>query len=180
MLIKLKENTFLPVQAKLPSALNLWINYQDSLTKLLQTKAGETRLQIVGQQWQSPDWWDQHVLHLTKELVLHREILMWTTEAPCWYARTIIPKTSYQEDDLFFNRLQKESLGELIFNESRIKRVRMMHYPVSPQSIEYHWVTKCVPCSVKTLWTRLSVFTLNDEFPFYLIEILLPALERYS
>jgi chorismate--pyruvate lyase len=105
---------------------------------------------------------------------------MWAKEDPCWYARTIIPNTSYQENDVFFNRLQKESLGALIFNESRIKRVHMMHYPVNTQSIEYHWVTKCVPCSVKTLWTRFSIFILNDEFPFYLIEILLPALERYS
>ena len=180
MSIKPKDYKLLPVSAALPRALDLWINYQDSLTELLKIKAGDTRLDVFGQRWGLADWWDQHVLQLTNESVLHREILMWANEEPCWYARTIIPKTTYLADEVFFNRLQKESLGALIFNERKIKRIQKTSYPVNSQSIEYHWVTACIPCSSKTLWTRLSVFTLNDDYPFYLIEVLLPALERYS
>ena len=159
---------------------SVYNSYQDSLTELLKAKAGDTRLDLLGQRWGLADWWDQHVLQLPNKSVLHREILMWADDAPCWYARTIIPKTTYLADEAFFNRLQKESLGALIFNERRIKRIQKNFYPVNSQSIEYHWVTACIPCSSKTLWARLSVFTLNDDAPLYLIEILLPALERYS
>lgn len=180
MLIKPKENIFLPVKSSRPPLLLPWLIYEDSLTELLQSKAGHTRLQVLGQQWEAADWWDRHVVQMANQTVFHREILMWAGQEACWYARTIIPETTYNAEPLFFNRLQNESLGELIFNETKIKRAYMTYYPIGEQSIEYHWLNKVLPCSAKELWVRLSAFTFKEDFSFFLVETVLPGLERYS
>ena len=180
MLIKPEKKIFFHIKCELPSFLMPWVIHQDSLTERLHSKSGHTRLEVLKQCWELPDWWDKHVLRIDSDAVLHREILMWAGQEVCWYARTIIPKTTYQVDTLLFNRLQEESLGSLIFNESRIKRLYMTHYPISDQSIEYHWLNQWLPCVTDILWVRMAVFTVNDVFPFFLIETLLPTLERYS
>ena len=180
MLNKPDSDIFFPVKCQLPSSLLPWLTYQLSLTDRLQDIAGHTRLQVLRQQWVGASWWDRHVLQIESDDVLHREILMWSGLALCWYARTIIPKDTYQADSLLFSRLQNESLGALIFNESKIKRIYLQHYAINNQSIEYHWFDQSLHGASDQLWVRLSAFTINDDYPFFLIEALLPALERYS
>ncbi len=180
MLIKPIENTFLPISCELPASLAEWLAYPDSLTERLQDKAGHAKLQVLRQQWERANWWDKQVFHVLEGQVMHREIVMYANDEPCWYARTIIPEATYQAGSSFFNRLQKESLGTLIFNETKIKRLSMVHYPISEQSIEYHWLKQWLSCSALILWVRMSVFSFNNDSPFFLIETLLPALERYS
>ena len=180
MLIKPNLDLFLPMNCPLPPSLLPWIAYPHSLTERLQVKAGNTRLQVLEQRWEKPNWWDKYVLHLQCKTVLHREILMWAWNDACWYARTIIPETTYNADHLFFNRLQAESLGAMIFKEKKVRRIHLLHYPIGTQSIEYYWLTPLMHCSAPELWVRLSCFMIHDEHPFYLIETLLPGLQRYS
>ena len=142
MLIKPEATLFLPVKGQLPSALLPWVTHQQSLTARLQARAEHVHLQVLSQQWCSPNWWDNYVLNIDCETVLHREILMWAGQEAYWYARTIIPRATYQEDTFLFDRLEKESLGALIFNEGKIKRVSMTYYPIGKQSIEYHWLNQ--------------------------------------
>lgn len=179
MLTKPTAELFLPITDELPQALLPWITYQDSLTERLKATAGEARLDVLAQRWVLPNWWDTHVLQIDSETVLHREILIWAHHKPCWYARTVIPYTTYHTDAAFFNRLEKESLGELIFNQVRVKRVYQINYPINDQSIEYHWLTEAMHYQTKTLWVRLSTFVIDDDRPFFLIETLLPGLMRY-
>lgn len=180
MLIQSEKKLVFPVNCELPSSLLVWVTHQDSLTELLQSKARDVRLALLGQRWESPNWWDQWFLQIQSETVLHREIVMWAGNEACWYARTIIPQEAYQSGAALFSRLQKESLGALIFNEPMIKRVYMRYYPISDQSAEYHWLDPSLHCGANVLWVRQSGLIVNDIFPFFLIETLLPALERYS
>ena len=180
MLIQINPDKLLPVKCELSSILLPWITYEDSLTERLHQKAGDARLEVLGQQWEAPNWWDKQVLHIKTEPVFHREILMWSGKEACWYARTILPKETYRAEPSFFDRLQNESMGELIFNESRIKRAYLMHYPICKQSIEYSWLSQAMHGNATVLWVRASAFVLQGKFPFYLLETLLPALERYS
>ena len=180
MLIIPKEGAFLPVKCILPPELLPWINYQDSLTERLKDKAGHARLQVLGQSWGAPDSWDKQVLHYNHEAVFRREIIMWALDEPCWYARTIIPYTTYHAHRVLFNRLEQESIGTLIFSVAEIKRVDIIHYPVDKNSIEYYWLNPSMHHKAKVLWVRLSTFSVADGLPFFLIEMLLPALMRYS
>ncbi len=191
MLIKPLINTLLPLPCEAPALLLPWLTHQNSLTERLQEKAGKTRLEVLGQCWELPDWWDKQVLQIIDETVLHREILMWASKKPCWYARTIIPKTTYDASKTIFDRLKNESLGALIFNDDRIKRVSLSHYPIDEQTIEYHWLTDIMHSKTKPLWVRISTFIVtaalptppstpeDNTYPFCLLEIMLPGIMRY-
>lgn len=180
MLNKPDADIFFPVESQLPSTLLPWLTYQLSLTDRLQDIAGHAHLQVLRQHWREASWWDKHVLQIEGDDVLHREILMWVGQNVCWYARTIIPKATYQADSLLFSRLKNESLGALIFNKPKIKRTYLKYYAINNQSIEYHWLDQLLHGAAEQLWVRLSAFTINGDYPFFLIETLLPALERYS
>ncbi|WP_133127437.1 chorismate--pyruvate lyase family protein [Legionella nagasakiensis] len=178
MLINL--DNFLQEECRPPNELLPWIVYQSSLTDKLKQEAGEANLTLLRQQWDSPDWWDEHVLTLKNDPVMHREILMCAEHEPCWYGRTIIPKQTYESDVTFFARLKKESLGQLIFDNEIIERISLMSYAINPQVIEYHWLTDVMHGHATILWARFSVFMIHKQFSFYLVEILLPGLMRYA
>jgi chorismate--pyruvate lyase len=180
MLIKLTSKTVLPIKNQTPEALLPWLTHQDSLTELLKSKAGDARLALLRQAWDAPNWWDKQTFVLDDSPLIHREILMWAHKDPCWYARTIIPQATYQLEPAFFDRLQSEPLGALIFNEDKIKRIALTPYPISKETIEYHWVTPHITPLGEYLWARQSLFTFCEEGFFCLIEIFLPALGRYQ
>ena len=115
-------------------------------------------------------------LGLSIDAVMHREIVMYSRQIPCWYARTIIPIRTYQENGTFFDRLKHESLGNLIFNEPRVERSVMLNYAIDDRCLEYYWIPDCLVTKGHKYWLRLSVFTFADSSPFCLVEILLPGL----
>lgn len=179
MLAIMTTDNLLPVTCEVPASLLPWLAYKQSLTKRLQEKAGNTHLEILEQCWQAPDWWDKQVLQINEEAVFHRKILMSSSGEPCWYARTVIPQSTYNAEKKIFNRLKKESLGTLVFKEAKISRSSLIYYPINTQSIEYHWPSENVLCQAETLWARLSIFVIDKNLPFCLIEIMLPGIMRF-
>ena len=167
-----------PVNQAAPEFLLPWLTHRDSLTQKLKNNTGCARLQVLKQQWEDIDWWDKNALIIQDDQVFRREIIMWANDEACWYARTTIPKQTYQAAPLLFDRLQTESLSELIFNEDRIKRNQLMYYAINEACVEYHWLPKNMLSNAPVLWGRLSTLMVNDTEPFYLVEILLPALLR--
>ena len=161
-----------------PEFLLPWLTYTGFLTKKLKKEASDARLERIEQRWEPADWWDRCVLKRQYEQVLHRNIIMWAFDNPCWYARTIIPHTTYETDTALFDRLKNESLGHLIFSSVNINRCKMIHYPINAQSIEYHWLNKELRQKESTFWLRLSEFSVHDLWPFFLVEIFLPGLKR--
>lgn len=159
-----------------PSTLLPWLTHQTSLTQKLETQAGVARLEVLNQQWAVADEWDQQVLQIKDELVIHREILMWAHDAICWYARTVIPKLTYEHDISLFERLQRESLGQLIFESGKIQRLSLKPYAIMPQSLEYAWLSDIMHTNAPVLWARLSTLCIGERFNFFLVEILLPGL----
>jgi chorismate lyase len=162
-----------------PASLLSWLTYQSSLTDKLKTIAGDAQLKVVNQQWVLPSWWDKFMLGLSGMEVMQRNIMMVAWQIPCWYARTIIPNATYQAYRLFFDRLKHESLGDLIYNEPKIKR-NSINYEINSHCLEYHWLPTSLQAKNGQFWVRLSVFTIADSSPFYLVEILLPGLMRVS
>ena len=170
----------LPITAEPPLPMAEWLHYPYSLTDRLIEKAGNVSLVVLGHDWALPTWWDKQVLDITALRVMRREIMMYAHAEACWYARTIIPSSTIEADAAFFNRLQQESLGALIFNEPKIKRENIHIYPINEQCIEYHWVHASLSPLPAVLWARWCEYRLNETFPFFLIEIMLPVLQRYS
>lgn len=162
-----------------PKMLLPWLVYQQSLTKKLKIAAGDARMDVLSQREETSDAWDLYKLKLKHTPVVHREILMWAFDSPCWYARTIIPSSTQQAHAALFDRLKAEPLGQLIFNGTAIKRASLIHYAISSQSMEYQWLNESMHQGESRLWVRLSEFTVKPHHPFFLVEILLPGLLRY-
>lgn len=166
-----------------PDNLLPWLTFVGFITKKLHAKSGNTNLSVLSQRWDSTHWWDRHVLNLDFGRVMYREIVTCAWDKPCWYARTILPLATYQANPQLFDRLQTQTLGDLIFNGADIKRVALRHYPINRHSIEYHWLTDSMGhVDTNVLWVRLSTLALINQIDkpeFYLVEILLPGLETY-
>ena len=170
---------FVPVtEAHSSAQLSEWINAQDSLTERLKRSTGEAQLELLNQQWVTPDQWDRHLLQIDDPLIFERNIIMKSQGIVYWYARSIIPQKCYDLDPLFFNRLQKESIKNLIFDEVNVQRINFITYPANDQCPEFHWVKKYINVVHGILWVRLAEFLFQQKESFYLVEILLPALEN--
>ena len=173
-----------------PAQLAPWLKHPGSITDKLKAYAGEARLQLLKHAWELTDTWDQQTLSLIPNLsVLHREILMWANHEPCWFARTILPKPTYQAEEALFSRLKTTPLGELIHHHPNIQRTNITPYPIQAESMEHtylkHALTLLDPADkprdvgFDILWGRCSTFTLHTQHKFYLLEIFLPGLFRY-
>lgn len=156
-----------------------WLTYVDLLTEKLYKKSGETKLLVLQERYMPANWWDRYVLKLGVGMVFCREIVTSAWGEPCWYARTIIPSSTLEANSALFARLKKETLGELIFGDNNIQRESLSYYSISKKDIEFYWLEKDLCKTADFLWVRLSEFTLKNKDPFYLVEILLPGLERY-
>ena len=165
---------------KPPTQLTPWLEHQGSITDKLKALAGEARLQLLKHTWELTDIWDQQTLNLAPNIyVLHREILMWAHNEPCWFARTVLPESSYQAEEALFSRLETTPLGELIHHHPNIKRTSIKPYPIVPNSMEHAYLSHTLDHPTTQLWGRCSTFTLHKQHEFYLLEIFLPALSRY-
>lgn len=168
------------LSADAPASLLPWLTHTQSLTEKLKHAAGETSMKVVSQGFKQ-DWWSQHVLELASAPVLQREIVMYAQGRACWYARTLIPNTTWQDNLALFAQLHHLSLGQLIFNpEHNISRSWLRHYAIDPGMIEFHWPQEELTAHAKQLWMRLSQFKIAAQHPFYLAEILLPGLLEVS
>ncbi|MFI4955449.1 MAG: chorismate--pyruvate lyase family protein [Gammaproteobacteria bacterium] len=163
-------------KVKEPKLLLPWINHQDSLTDKLKLINRDIELKLLVQHWINPTWWDKYILN-QDEPVFQREIIMKSRGVACWYARTVIPQKCHALEPQFFNRLQQESIRNLIFDNSDVHRVNMTCYPVNQQCIEFYWVKKYLPAVHGVLWVRCAEFSFKNQESFYLIDLLLPELE---
>lgn len=162
---------------KPPEKLTPWLEHQGSITDKLKALAGEAHLQLIKHRWELTDTWDQSTLHLKpKKSVLHREILMWAHNEPCWFARTVLPKTTYLKEETLFSRLETTPLGELIHHHPGIKRTSIRPYLIAAHSMEHTYLTHTLEHVSTPLWGRCSTFTLHNQHEFYLLEIFLPKL----
>ena len=159
-----------------PSWLKSWIDHEHPLTDKLLSLTGDAQLEVLSQSWQSPDWWDTHVLESSANSLFKREIIMRSHGKECWYARTLIPEACYALNREFFDRLQNESIKNLIFESSQIIKVNRAYYSIDQKCIEFYWVNKHINTLDVPLWVRLTEYSFLNTERFYLCEILLPSM----
>lgn len=174
----INTSSIFSLNAECSEQLKEWLEHQDSLTDKLQHIKGNACIQLINQGWVHTDWWGKNLLQIKDKLLFQREILMMSHDIACWYARTIIPQKCYDRDPLFFDRLKSESIKNLIFGEDKVLRVHWVNYPIDNQCIEFYWVQKIIDGVKGTLWVKLAEFSFLESESFYLIEIMLPELER--
>jgi len=160
--------------------LDSWLNHQASLTDKLKSIASNVHLEVLSHAWSHPDIWDKTTLNIiSKDMILRREIIMWAGSHACWYARTIIPKDTFDQEEALFNRLRTEPLGELIWNRNQFKRESLIQYAIDKESLEYHFLTTQMHQNALNLWARLSTISSHRSFKLHLLEIFLPDLQHH-
>ena len=168
---------YIDAQIQVAPGLRDWLYTVKSLTDKLYTQYGSADLTVLSQKWLSPNWWDQHMLGIYETKLLQREILMKSKQVPYWYARSIIPASCYMLNPDFFERLQHESIRNLIFDNEQVERVEMITYSVNQFCLEWYWVSKYVPAIDTPIWLRLIEYRFLSQQSFYVLELLLPELE---
>ncbi len=162
-----------------PANLISWLTYTEMLTARLYKVSNDTSLKVLQHDFVNCSWWDKYVLGIVGDSVLHRQVLISAWNLPCWYAKTIIPKETYVNHKKLFTMLKNKTLGDLIFADNGIKRNYLKYYAIDKDSIEYNWLDLSWVKDAETLWARLSKFTIQKDC-FYLFEVFLPDLEKYT
>lgn len=163
---------------KTPSnQLKQWLDCDNPITDKLVELTGDAHLERLSQQWVKATWWDHYALNIKDPHVFQRQILMRSHKRPYWYARTIIPQSTYALDPDFFDRLNKESIRHLIFNQKQVRKVNKLIYPIDNRCLEFYWLKKHVSDKEGILWVRVHEFEIHKKASFYLIELLFPELE---
>lgn len=169
-------SNFLSVPFDPHPKLQSWLEIAASTTESLNNLTGEAKLRVINQSFKPTSWWETHVLDLN-EIVFCREIIMSSHYNDCWYARTIVPKSVYDENKDFFKRLENNYLGQIVFKTDLVKRIQLFSYFIDKRNIEYNWVKKLKPELNEILGVRFSVFQFpQNQQTFYLVEIILPDL----
>ena len=161
------------------ASLEAWLHYDKPITDKLQKLTGDAQLELLSQGWINSTAWDAHVLHV-QEPVLQREIFMKSRFKVYWYARAVIPQSCYDLEPVFFNRLERESIRNLVFDEPKVRLVQKIVYPVNAQCPEFQWIKKQLSSVQEILWVRLAEFSFLQAGSFYLIEILFPDLQELT
>lgn len=166
------------INSDISPKLNSWLQHNQPITDKLKSSTGAAQLEVHSQKWTTTTWWDTYFLYIMEKTIFQREITMKSRGQPFWYARSVIPQSCYEIDSNFFQRLQHESIRNLIFNEPKVHLIQRKIYPISAQCIEYHWIARCLSSVPEILWGRLAEFCFQSKGSFYLLEILFPQLEE--
>jgi chorismate-pyruvate lyase len=167
------------VSIKPSATFDSWLHYDKPITDKLKRITGEAQLQLLSQEWKRSTGWDAHIIHIN-ERILQREIFMNSQSKVYWYARAVIPQTCYDIDPDFFDRLNRESIRNLIFDEPKVRRVNRLTYPVTNQNLEFYWVKKHLKSIEGICWARIAEFSFLEKGSFYLIEMFLPNIEELA
>lgn len=161
-----------------PKGLTPWLHCEYSLTEKLEKQNGSADLELLSQDWVIPSSWERQVLNNTDCRVFQREIMMRSQGREYWYARTLIPQSCYELNPQFFNRLQNESIKNLIFDNPEVTRQELLSYAVNAHCLEFYWVKKYLNHLKGIIWVRFADYLFADKSHFYLLELLLPELEQ--
>ena len=167
------------VNLKASAVFDAWLHYDKPITDKLKKLTGEAQLELLSQSWTTSTGWDAHIIH-TKERILQREIFMKSHNKVYWYARAVIPQSCYDLEPEFFNRLERESIRNLLFDEPKVTRVNKLIYPVTEHSLEFYWVKKHLTSIQGTCWARISEFSFLEKSSFYLIEVFFPNMQELA
>ena len=162
-----------------PKYLLDWLSYTDMLTDKLKQSSDNVQLTLLSQQQQRLTWWDRYYLGISENEIVQREIVVTADAVPCWFARTVIPTSTFSAHQTVFSRLKTDTLGDIIFGNYPIHRNYLRNYSITKKNIELYWVLQHLEVKSSRFWVRLSEFAITADV-FYLLEVFLPGMESFA
>ncbi|WP_292439236.1 chorismate lyase [Methylophaga sp.] len=165
-----------PLVQSLPPALRGWLTDNGSLTRQL-TRACEQgfSVKLLQSGWQRP-LADESLLlgQPLGQRMFCREVYLLDGDKAEVYARTMVPKRTYQAMQARFETLGNRSLGQMLFNDPSLQRGEIEVACLQPQDSLFKMATRHLTQLPDALWARRSCFYLDDK-GMLVNEIFLPS-----
>ncbi len=168
---------YLPQRRLMPDYLASWLTDSGSLTMRLKSHhQNDFSVQVLGHQWAKPLIDECHLLSMrTSVLAYQREVYLMDGDAATVYARTIVPRATFNAMQYRFKRLGNQSLGEILFTDPAVWRAPIEIARLRPGQWLYNRALLQATHRPPALWGRRSAFYLSDR-KLLISEIFLPAL----
>ncbi len=105
-----------------------------------------------------------------------REVLLKCNGIPVVFAHSVLPYSSLRGDWNRISRLGSRPLGEALFSDHRVQRHPLTYQLLRLDHPLFRSIEQQLPLSVRSLWARRSVFSLNRR-PLLVTEVFLPAID---
>ena len=165
-----------PLVQSLPPALREWLTDSGSLTQQLTKVCKQAfSVRLLQSGWQRP-LPDESLLldQPLGQLMFSREVHLLDGDKAEVYARTMVPKHTYQAMQARLETLGNRSLGEMLFNDPSLQRGEIEVTCLQPRDVLFKLATRHLNELPEKLWARRSCFYLEDK-GMLVNEIFLPS-----
>ena len=168
-----------PQRRLMPTELIPWLTDSGSLTQRLQAHClNEFSVQLLGTHWMRP--LPDECLSLAipmSEKAYQREVKLMDGNQANVYARTVIPRATFQAMKQRFNALGNKPLGDLLFTDPSVQRGPIEIACLKPGQWLYEMAVLDESHRPEALWGRRSHFYLSGK-KLLVNEIFLPNLSE--
>lgn len=149
-----------------------WLLDKGSLTQKLIAKSNDNfHVEVLQQKLQGVHLHEQQALAMRENCqAVVREVILYGSEQPWVYARTIIPQSSLEGPLQHLNNLGDKPLGEELFKDPTMTRGELEVAQLAGNELP-----KKLNHISQPVWGRRSVFHLSQK-PLLVCEFFLPAL----
>jgi chorismate--pyruvate lyase len=180
------------IYSSLSTLLKDWLLDEGSLTARLKSQCGHFQVKVIGEQQQSCSAAEACDLIRVGEPVLVREVILYCDNVPQVFARSLLPLASLTGEEQILANLGEQPLGQVLFNNSSLQRLRLELSSFAPDSSVVNLATQLtdnhdsssaalhmseVPKQI--LWGRRSIFMLENK-PLMVAEVFLPDAFAYQ
>lgn len=178
--------------SSLPRLLKDWLLDEGSLTARLKSHSGHFMVKVIGEQQQPCSAAEACDLIKVGEPVLVREVILYCDNVPQVFARSLLPLTSLTGEEQVLANLGEQPLGQVLFNNSSLQRLRLELSSFAPDSSVVKLATTLAAMNINSgvfetttktpkqaLWGRRSIFMLKNK-PLMVAEVFLPDAFAYQ
>jgi chorismate--pyruvate lyase len=161
----------------LPRPLRAWLSDRGSLTQRLKSRCAAFQVVplVTGLARPNPDEYALLGIAMSTRAYV-REVLLMCNGVPVVFAHSVLPYPSLRGGWNSISRLGSRPLGEALFGDHRIQRQPLTFQLLHPDHPLFRSIARQHPLSVRSLWARRSVFSLNHH-PLLVTEVFLPAID---
>ncbi|MCG7756960.1 MAG: chorismate lyase [Nitrosomonas sp.] len=153
-----------------------WLQDRGSLTRRIQDRCGQFRVQRVFQSFSRIYGDESDVMGLrASELAMVREVYLYCGNTPVVFAHSVVAHKNLRGAWRGLSGLGNKSLGTVLFTNPRIKRTLLEFKKVSRGHFLYDRACARLPEKPANLWARRSLFTLHGQ-SILVTEVFLPAI----
>lgn len=160
-----------------PRVLRSGLSDRGSLTRRLQTRYADFRVELLAHGLDRPFCDETDALHMRRATRAYvRNVLLIGDGQARVFAHSVLPRAGLRGGWNGISRLGSKPLGEALFSNPRIRRLGLTLRRIDARHPLYRAARSHTGITARYLWARRSVFCLNG-YPLMVSEVFLPAID---